>query len=105
MAKRAKIGNLTRLEKEALKRLDKLLEAQRALRDIEDQIASVSHDRLVQIGQESDPEKFYAQIDEEIKDELEQLQRKRDKVKRGETPTYSAGIREVQYLPLVWPTS
>jgi cytochrome P450 len=25
-------------------------------------------------------------------------------VKAGETPTYSAGIREVQYLPLVWPT-
>jgi len=24
-------------------------------------------------------------------------------VKAGETPTYSAGIREVQYLPLVWP--
>ncbi len=26
-------------------------------------------------------------------------------VKPGETPTYSAGIREVQYLPLVWPAS
>lgn len=25
------------------------------------------------------------------------------RVKPGETPTYSAGIREVQYLPLVWP--
>ena len=23
-------------------------------------------------------------------------------IKPGETPTYSAGIREVQYLPLVW---
>lgn len=26
-------------------------------------------------------------------------------IKPGETPTYSAGIREVQYLPLVWPSS
>jgi cytochrome P450 len=26
-------------------------------------------------------------------------------VKPGETPTYSPGIREVQYLPLVWPAS
>ncbi|MBW1885550.1 MAG: cytochrome P450 [Deltaproteobacteria bacterium] len=26
-------------------------------------------------------------------------------VKPGETPLYSAGIREVQYLPLVWPAS
>jgi cytochrome P450 len=25
-------------------------------------------------------------------------------IKPGETPTYSAGIREVQFLPLVWPT-
>jgi cytochrome P450 len=25
-------------------------------------------------------------------------------IKPGETPTYSAGIREVQYLPLVWPS-
>jgi cytochrome P450 len=25
-------------------------------------------------------------------------------IKAGETPTYSSGIREVQYLPLVWPT-
>jgi hypothetical protein len=24
-------------------------------------------------------------------------------IKPGETPTYSSGIREVQYLPLVWP--
>jgi hypothetical protein len=23
-------------------------------------------------------------------------------IKEGETPTYSTGIREVQYLPLVW---
>ena len=26
-------------------------------------------------------------------------------IKPGETPTYSPGIREVQFLPLVWPTS
>ncbi len=26
-------------------------------------------------------------------------------IKPGETPTYSSGIREVQYLPLVWPGS
>jgi cytochrome P450 len=26
-------------------------------------------------------------------------------IKPGETPTYSAGIREVQYLPIVWPAS
>ena len=25
-------------------------------------------------------------------------------IQPGETPTYSAGIREVQYLPLVWPS-
>jgi cytochrome P450 len=25
-------------------------------------------------------------------------------IKPGETPTYSSGIREVQYLPLVWPS-
>ncbi|MBW2289937.1 MAG: cytochrome P450, partial [Deltaproteobacteria bacterium] len=27
------------------------------------------------------------------------------RVKPGETPSYSPGIREVQYLPLVWPAS
>jgi cytochrome P450 len=27
------------------------------------------------------------------------------RIKAGETPTYSVGIREVQYLPLVWDTS
>jgi len=26
-------------------------------------------------------------------------------IKAGETPRYSPGIREVQYLPLVWPTA
>jgi hypothetical protein len=26
-------------------------------------------------------------------------------IKPGETPTYRPGIREVQFLPLVWPTS
>ena len=25
-------------------------------------------------------------------------------IKQGEAPVYSSGIREVQYLPLVWPT-
>jgi cytochrome P450 len=26
-------------------------------------------------------------------------------IKSGESPTYSPGIREVQFLPLVWPAS
>ena len=76
MAERYGKGNLAALEREALKRLDKLRHARRALRDIEGQIASASHNRLVKIGQVRNPEKSLNDLDKEIIRELESLRRK-----------------------------
>ena len=86
MAERDRKGNLVTLEREALKRLDKLRQAQRALRDIEGQIASASHDRLIQIGQVRNSEKSLDDLDKEIIRELENLRKKYERAPRDRAP-------------------
>lgn len=76
MTKGESNDDLAALGLEALKLQKELQQTQRALQGVEDQIASATYDRLVEIDQMKDRDKSLIDLDEEIVRELMELRNK-----------------------------